>query len=353
MKKKNVFLVYTEYHLMYAVSVVIQRFSSKNYSNVIIITKNDSKRPLPKNLNLEGLPIHFKVLEGQERSGKVSYKDSSYIKNLSKQKINYFVSFLDNTPYFYYLHFYLNKKGAKIILAPDGAKPYMSMEGFTFLSQFRYTIWLYLNLFKRKMFLPFWLMTSDKIYAKSKLINELWVPFSNSLKTNRKHNIEVIELMPNTKVVGAIFKLFNVAENIRNSSFENAILYVNHPFSKSVGEDLELQILKEILSRNPKIKFFFKLHPLTSDRQRKAFDKLKNVTIVQYKIPAELIISMFSNSVILSFWSNGILTNNGSCRFFWLVNLCKVYLGYNLVNLAIYPDHIKLLNSVDDLKFDF
>src|SRR5690606_15321831 len=111
--------------------------------------------------------------------------------------------FLEQLSINVYLVNYFKKRGSKICLAPDGNKPYYSIDKMAIGSRVKETINTYIFLFKNGLyyFKPYFLSWN---YAKLRPLDEIWVTYPEQFFLSNKKKVVEFKVMPNEKVINEI-----------------------------------------------------------------------------------------------------------------------------------------------------
>lgn len=350
---KQVFLVYTEYHLMFAVSAIIQHYSDPSFENIIIHpVKSSNQNRASVEIDTESFNATLIRMGGPEYEVHKEDPLRDLIKSFVKDPPQLFVGFLEQTPYNTFLVNRLSGKDCKIVLAQDAAKPYKDITKNTWKSQLYGSFKTYLLLWKKGLYFTKLRRQRDEIYAYSKEIEELWLSHPEKFNNRTKKQLRKIDIFRDKEVVKRLGEVFMFNKNSGLESDEGLIFYLNHPVYNQEIYGFELEMLQSVLNRFPEKKIYIKLHPLTPDSQVDAFKKMDRVVVNASKIPAELFIASLKNSIILSLWSTSLYLENDDCNYYWLYPMVQKNGMLNYMDINMPTNHVHKVDSVDQLTFN-
>lgn len=344
-KQINIFIADTEYHLITSINLALSVYNADKHENHIYYHKGD------KRLNYElgevaGLIGFLKPFP---------LGDSvSQIKFLSDLKCDRFFFFQENSIVNKYLAYRLKKKGATICLGPDGSKPYGEFQKeHEWLSMVKDTFTDYKYLLKNKLFLPVIIPSRYYRYGSTRIIDEVWVQFPELF--DAVHNKTAGRVMPLPKfspqVLASIEKTFQFNAELLNQH-ERILLYINQPFWSEELIRVEFDILNQIKERYPDKSIYIKLHPNTPEKTIDKYKSLTNVVLLHDNHPAELYLSIISNSIVFSGWSTALMHYNPSNAYYYLLPF-YIQCGDKILNQIKMKSfsHIQTISSVGQLQF--
>jgi len=270
-----------------------------------------------------------------------------YVGKLRESKIDLFISFNKLA----YIDFFtikeLEKSGARIILAPDGAAAYATISWFTprwsFLVSYNTHRFLWKNGLRKLYF--YW---PTLVYGGMKEIQELWAQFPESIDQRADKVVRKIDVLKSDMSRQLAGNYFGYKQN---EFGDDLIFYANQPFRDERINEFEIDLLKKLRARFPTKQIVVKLHPTTYPEQERRFNELDKVLTVKTTIPAELIIAYLSGAIVLSFWSTSMLVKNDRCRFYWLFPmLAEAGIKLRRMTIRNPSQHISLVNSIDQIS---
>lgn len=351
-RNKQIFLVYTEYHLMFAVSTILQYFSGAEFENLIIHpTKSSAKSRASVLIDTDKLNAELIRIGAPEYEIHKEDPLRDLVKSLVKESPSLFVGFLEQTPYTTFFINQLSGKGCKIVLAQDAAKPYKDITKNTWKSQLYGTFKAYLILLRKGLFFNRIQRQRDEIYAFSKEIEELWLTHPEKFNNRTKKELHKVDIFKNKGVVKGLREVFMFDQNSGLESDRDLLFYLNHPVYNPIIYDFELNMLKDILEKFPDKKIYIKLHPLTPKKQIEAFEQMDRVVLNSSKIPAELFIASLRSSIIFSLWSTSLYLENEDCQYYWLYPMVKNNGMLDYMDINMPTNHVKHAESVNELSF--
>ena len=351
MKKEVIFLTHTNYHFLVTISLITDLFPDETLSRVTILKtiplkrkKNDPYHAEPVLLN----HVHIKEIPYNEYCTLPQEPTLNTVHELIRSNIDQLIVFNQHSFLAIYLSSQLYKK-AEIILAPDGAKPYVSSNKATPRWSSK-TAWHFQRFLLRNRLIAFIPHYPTLVYGGLKFIDEVWVHYPNAYKNLSKKKIKAIKVLGTTDSISLTKQYFRFKEEFNQ---ERVLLYLNQPFKNKGRYEYEISFLETLLKKFPNFPLLIKLHPSTEENQLKNFFKLQgNIKIINDNIPAELHILALTGSLVLSFWSTAVFTHNPTCHHYWLYpmlldkGLLPAYL-----NLSPPSDHIIAANNINQINF--
>lgn len=343
---KNVlFIVNTEGHLLTASSLIFEKFNkATEYEPFILQVGRTGTARFQNEVHKTLLSDNYFEIDSEQIEIKKELKE------LLATRFERVFIFLEQLSINVYLTNYYKKKGAIICLAPDGNKPYYSVDKAALGSRIKVTAKTYLYLFKRKLFYfkPYFLSWN---YAKLRPLDEVWVTYPEAFFFANNKKVIGFKVMPNEQVINEIVNFFNFKISETLKSRDDIIFYTNNILYKQEPYDVEIEAIKSIKEKFPDKAFYLKYHPSTPKNQIEKFKELGVITFSN-SIPAELYIASLKNAVIIGFWSTSLMVENPNCKFYWLHKfLIKKGKMIDYINLANPTKHIVDIDNLDDITF--
>lgn len=343
--KNILFVVNTEGHLLTASSLIFEKFNKVNgfQPYVLQVGKTGSAR-FQNEVNKMLLTDFYLEIDSKCTNIK------NEIKELLRVNFEKVFIFLEQLSINVYLVSHFKKRGSIICLAPDGNKPYYSIDKVAIGSRVKETIKTYRFLFKTGLyyFKPYFLSWN---YANLRPLDEIWVTYPEQFFFGNNKKVIEFKVMPNNKVVENIsnFFNFNILDTIKKP--EGIIFYTNNILYQQDAYDVEIETMKKLKERFSENAFYVKYHPLTPPVQIEKFKELGLICFCT-SIPAELFIASLKNSIILGFWSASLMIENTDCKFYWLHKyLIKSGKMVDYINLSNPTKHIIDIDNLNDIKF--
>lgn len=346
MSKKALFVVHTEYHMLGAISILADCL--KDWDIIIIQTKSKATRRFlfVKNTSSLGNNVEYIELEYSESDYKFNPEFVKVVNWLNEIPLDIFYTF-NRLAYLDFLLIKLfNKKGTKIILAPDGTAAYGQMSAFTPRWSIKVSLathkFLWVNGFRE----IYWYWPTLR-YGNLSEIDEIVAAYPQFVDARAKKSIKKMNFLEsdNSKTIAGSFFPFD------NQKRNNVIFYLNQPFRSEDIYSFEILTLQSLLGKYPEKEMVIKLHPSTSPIQKQRLSSLLRVEIVESTLPAELMIAKLTDSIVCTFWSTAALVNNPSCKFYWLYPML-VDRGIMLKKVKIMnpTQFIQLVDCVEDIR---
>lgn len=340
----NLFLVHTEYHLLMSIHIATTMHPQDYKNNLIYITKTQDR--FQSAIKIGKIKnITLKVLE--------NISPADLIKTLRKIECERFFFFQEDSIYNCCLANYFRKKGVIICLGPDGYKPYaVYKKKHELLSMIRDTIEDYKKLCQNRIMPTLFQGSWHYKYGSSRFIDKIYLTHPVYLhEQNNPRQLEVIKIPEFTE---ASIANAGLAFNCNQFNFplvDNAIYYFNQPFKEKLVVE-EFFFLEKLIAHFPNNAIYIKLHPLTTQAMKEKYLKLKDVKLIDIKVPAELFILSLKNAVLLTGWSTVLITENKSCNYYFNLPIYKNKgsKATDQSELTILP-HIKLISSPWEIEF--
>ena len=351
MKKKKIFyLMHTEYHLLLSIFHAMENNYLNGKNDVHLIIKSKKSNRLGKDINFDFLPVNVHYINRNIKL-KLKENDKEKIDTLINIKVDEFNFFQEQDPLALIFIEKFRKQNTEINLFQDGLKAYaFDSLGFTpslHLTDLKINKWILQNGYKINDWLS--IFKCNK-YAFIKGIDKLFVSRPDKFVNRKNLPVEGIRLSFTKEYSKIIKHIFQWKDDILPER-ENVIFFMNQPMHDDGSFDM--YILNTLREKYPEKTIYIKNHPLTPQSKLRNYKSLEDVKIIKSKIPAELFISMLSKSIVLSVASTSMLTNNPSCKFYWLHGIKKNNNIETLKKYKIYnpTDHIQTIQDVNDIKF--
>lgn len=333
----NIFIVHTEYHLMISINLIISRYNDA--INNIYITDGHRIR---NNLQFVGLNANI------HRIAKKDYGTSKFLKELLYKNPTNFFFFQQVSSDNMFLAYEMHHHGVNVVLMQDGLRAYELWN--------RKNIWVHIlldtitfhwKMIKRKTFIPYFRMNNLSNYGGWTFVDELGLTIPDHFVNQSNKCIRKIpDFSKNVlKILGEIF-------HVNDYSIDpQAIMIIGQPKLQEYW-DREVEILKAIVDKFPNRNIYFKPHPNTKEGQLNLIKTIRGIQIVNYPIPVELFIMQMKNTCIISSHSTALLTNNSSCKFYWIYKMYgnggRLFSQVKIVNPT---SHIKEIESLDEIEY--
>ncbi len=222
----------------------------------------------------------------------------------------------------------------KIILGPDGSKPYSENR----LLAPRWVIRRMVLFFKftNIIFGWPWVHFHSLKYGNLNSIDEILLQFPESFKVKTKKIVSPIELFINERERYLLGKIYNINYLNILGRTNKLVLYLNQPLVSKDLIESECDLIKKIIYKFPEYKLIIKAHPLSSKIHLEKLKSIENSNLIFESIPAELLILGINDSIILSIDSAACLMNNVDCRIYWLLKY--------FINIGHKPDYLTTKN---------
>lgn len=333
--KSNIFIVHTEYHLMLSINIIVN--SSRNFDNYIFIAdKNRIRKDLQQvNLNIKISRINDK-----------DYGTNDFFKYILDKEPENFFFFQQISSDNMYLAYKMHHNGINVILLQDGLKAYQlwnrkKLWAHIILDTFTF----HYKMIKRKTFIPYFKLNNLSNYGGWSFIDELWLSFPEKFINRNNKKIKQIPDF-SSESIAILNKIFSVNQYTINP---DAIMIIGQPRLQEYWEKERL-IIKEIVDRFENKEIYFKPHPNTKKGQLDLIKNIERLKIINYPIPAELLILQMKNTCIISSHSTALLTNNPTCRFYWVYkifgNSGRLFSQVKIVNPT---SHIREVLKLDEI----
>lgn len=349
-KNKIFFLVHTEYHLMVCLSAIADKYNNPEKFSITIYQTETKAKDRFKNLKQIPFPhVDYKIVQYDESNLEYNGNLKQEVNSIESEEVDTLVVFNHHSFLAIYLSRKLFTKGTKIILAPDGSKPYANITSKAPRWSFKYALkfkkFLKINSFSYRGF--YW---PSLRYATLKEISVVWVHYPKHYKNHNNKIVEKIRVMETADAIALISNVFNFDEKELQVR-EKVYFHVCLPPKEEKFVLFDIDLLSELRKRLPDYTIMIKLHPLTNEKQINDLKKIEGCILIKSLFPAEFYIAKLKSSIIASYWSTASLINNETCRFYWLYPMLEkkgIMLDYlNLINPT---DHITEVDTIENIK---
>lgn len=349
MKKKLLFLIHTEYHLLLALYYLYSNeyLYSEDYENVFLLNAGAHSKRLTKQLNFNSLPINTVYLEIEKSLNAPISKDiRESLDFWSKQEIWEFNFFQEQDYFVVIMLKLLRNQNTKINLFEDGLKPYIAESlGFTpslHLMDVKINRYIHKNGYK----VNDW-FSSFKChrYGFLKGIDNIYLTFPKSFSRKHDKNLKELNFNIDSHLLRIYQNVFNWNDELLTQR-ENVIFFMNQPMHDDGS--FEMHVLGQLREKYPDFPIVIKNHPLTPKGKIDLYKNIDNCTVIDSKIPAELFLATLHKSIILSVCSTSMFVDNPSCSFYYLYNIkeqnnierLKKYTVVNPTSHVLVPERI-------------
>ena len=314
---KVIFIVHTEYHILFALKIICAYHNTKDDDIIIQRMSPLGAKRLNQSLCFEGTNIKYRQLRYHNK--RFTDKILRYeLDKLANEHPDFLYVFHDNQKTFPYLFSKLKKYGTKIILGPDGANVYSNytpmkerMLQFTFGN-----LYLWTNRF------PSYLTFPSKHYACLRGIDAVVVESASTYR-NYAHK-EVIELSSDKYCKHDFQTLANQIFNYKEEDCivdPGSIIWIDQPHEELI--DAKRKFLLKLKETYPQKRIYIKPHPLGYEEEMIFFENTDGFELIRNNVPVELIIENLKDVNVISAHSTSMYYYNPSCRYFWVAGLFK------------------------------
>ncbi|MBA6153399.1 polysialyltransferase family glycosyltransferase [Gelidibacter maritimus] len=342
-KRKNVYVVLTEYQFLQALNISTSVYASSNYENIIYIARN-GKRLMginsERNWSIDNTLVNI-----------LDRKSPNEIANsILDEKPQHFFIFQGNLPLNVFLGATLSERGAEISLGPDGYNSYgVFNKKHAFLSLLKDSYKANIYLIKNRLFNGNIYLFDYYKYGNQRFLDNIWITHPEQYIHVAKNRPTVLKLPKfNDTCIEFIKTCFEF-----NDSFptHDVIYYFNQPLWPELI-DKEFDFLKGVLNNFPDKIIVLKLHPLTSEKTKKMYRSLNGLKIIESSVPAEVILISLKNCIVFTGWSSVLITENNTCNYYFNYPIYKdIDLKFLNQSYPIILDHITLVNKPELMRF--
>lgn len=328
----NIFLAYTEYHILIANSIILDRYrESVNY-----IFYQQSNR-IGSNLQSSFPFIVYRQIPEQ-------YANNETLSKFLSLNPNHFFCFHSSGSDAIYVCYWMKLHNITVSLVQDGAVPYtIRHEKYKFLKVIKYTSLAYFTYLKRHLYINKLIPIGISDYGGYYFYDNIWLSYPESF--SNKYHKKIIRIPDLTKeVLRETEKLFPYDYSAID---KYAVLIIGQPvMTESIDDDIE--IISRIIDMVPDSKtILYKSHPKTQIEHMNKLRTLPRIQFIDGQYPAELLILQMKDTAIISGYSTALLTYNGISRYYWLYNL---YRKNKLTSLFDMVNPTNFINVVHDFN---
>lgn len=340
--KRIVFIIHTEYHLLFALKIMLAIHHNEKANQFIIyrLSPKGSKR-LNQEFNFEGTGIEYRQIIYINQNFQAKELRSK-VDGIIMAKPDILYVFNESQKVYPYLFSKLHKIGCRIVLCPDGAKAYASGTPW----KERFIQFIYGNVFLWSNRFPSFLSFPSKHYAYHKEIDDVVVESIESYHNYTNKNIVCISESDYSRE--SLICLSNRVFRFNPSAIqipEGSLLWIDQP---SEGmEESKRSFLINLKKRFAQRTIFIKPHPHSFPDEIKHLEEIDGLRILKLDIPVELLMVNIKGVVILSAHSTAMYYNNPRCRYYWVSPLFKE-LPKEYAKEAVFK-HIKVVNSIEQI----
>jgi hypothetical protein len=298
--------------------------------------------------------VHYVDLDiNLARKSNLNEPERRGIDSLIINRPDVFIFFQEHDTLMLILSSHFAKKGTEVYLYEEGLKPYANLR-FHSLGLIKdihqENLWLRRNGFM----VPSWFSPIfSKKYAFRKGISKLYLSYPETYNNWNKKAIEKIDLLP-VETLNSQLKILFRWDDLLLPEKENIILYMNQPM-KGNDARLEVEFLCKLIQRYPFNHVYIKLHPNTVNARDKLelYKAIKQITVIDSILPAELFTMNIKRSIILSIYSTAMFLHNPENKYFYSYLLFKNELKrLRRMQLKKVPaPHITAINSIEEINF--
>ncbi|MEK8180271.1 polysialyltransferase family glycosyltransferase [Flavobacterium buctense] len=333
MKKTNVFLVRTQYHVLMAVNTIFSEY--KDYNNIIYYLKGRINNDLESNEDF----IDFKKLERNK------FGNTDFVKHLKELNPKRFFFFQENCSETLFLLNKLSKTDIIISLLQDGTKPYHHYKKKRLLyCILRDTLNDYKEMYKRKQMALIGFHNNYK-YAFSKEVDEVWLTYPERYNNRTKKKLIQLPYYSEESI-----KFCNQLFNFKVDFDVESILYLGQAW-KRIYWEREKEIFDYLIQKYPERKIIYKAHPNSEPGQLELYNDYKNIVIIKDIIPAELYVLTMKNTIILSAASTSMFVYNETCKFYYTYKLYQFGNIFTQVDIGNPTDYIVNIDNMNEIVF--
>jgi hypothetical protein len=348
--QRLLFLIHAEHHLMWAASIIADRFHNKLlYDITILQAVSDATTRFRNPINLDAFQnVTYRSVQFTISNRKFNQELYGTVTEIIAHPIDLYFCFLEQHVLNIFFARKLKQRGTTICLAPDGTKPYGKVTKRAIFSRLYATFFNYRFLFLNKLYVPS-LCIVDWNYGRMKDIDELWMSHAHAFQNITQKKIRDIYILQTTASRALVSDLFNFEKLAKRITQDRVIFYVNQPINIPAIQEFELGLLPELIERLG-YTLVIKLHPNTPTTQLEKFQAFKKAEVISDTLPAELYIAKLTNSIVLSFWSGAALVNNTNCRFYWLHNVLRTKgLMIEWIDIINPTKHIRDVSDINEI----
>lgn len=335
---------------MLAVDFIHSRYNEKNGYEPWVFQLNRSGVNMLKDADLSNLSFRYKQVSYNEFDTGNVYPDFKEMVLLIEQKPpDTCVFFLEQGAFGVWLNYFMKGK-TRIVLAPDGNKPYYRVTRKALYSRTFETIRIYRFLARHgyRLF-RFYYMSLN--YGLLPGINEIWVEYPEFYQGSQQRKLVQYRFLQQYNSAHPLNDIYHFKRN-ELPFIENGIFYVNNILYEQYLYDIEIEVLYSLREKYPNAPMVIKYHPSTPASQVEKFRNIPGAELMATFIPFELIVANLDNCIIAGMWSNALMYDNPRCNFYWL-NRYLEKRGKMLARISLINPtrHIREVEELDEIVF--
>lgn len=321
MKKRIVFIIHTEFHLIETISYVLNNYPSADYEVYVFrISTKDGKRLEKYHIQEDAIPGEYHVVR-YDPGNKYSKEFKDALDGIVKLQPEKLILFDEGQYWFPYLMRKLKISGCTICLAPDGANVY-SADKLTCEYIYKFILRSFLFIYTHRLIPPLWPIIHRHHYGYSKYIDELWMEHSESFVNYYKRKVCVQPVYNTDKIRDCVNQVFGLRDLPVDFPKGKSIVFFDAPLSDAIIDRCQ-HLMVKMVQRYPDYNVYIKLHPHSSEYSKEQYKNIPGVSFMPNEYPAELYIQNMKDSVFLSAYSNCLFSYNASCLYFWIYPMFK------------------------------
>ncbi|HET6224874.1 MAG TPA: hypothetical protein VFF27_01255 [Bacteroidia bacterium] len=339
MKKiTKVFVLTTEYHFLLSMSIIVNKYGSGEFRNILIFTGHRLS-----GVAVDALPSFIEVVtlfidEDKKLKEKVD-------KIIVEQVIRNLFVF---TAYRFFETYMLNKisKSTQRHLVQDGANFYFNIKKSVFVSRLKETLKIYLNLWRRGFFFlkP---VLYKKHLAQCSFVDFVWLTSEEIYHEPKFSKKPLIKIkLFSAEAERKLLKYFKMDEKVQ---YNNYLIYFSLRLTQKDAVLKEIAVLKSILAKVGKPNLLIKLHPNATDVQVELFKEAFGDQVIKNQAPGELYVLQAKDTCVVGTASAVLYDNNTFCSYFSLIKIyqqLKIFPNWLEVSL---PNHVKIIETIHDM----
>ena len=335
---------------MLAVDFIHTRYNEKNGYEPWVFQLNRSGVILLKDADLTGLPFQFKEISYNEFDTRGNYPAfREMLQFIEQTPPDTCVFFLEQSAFGVWLNYFMRGK-TKIVLAPDGNKPYYRVTRRALYSRSFETLRIYRFLAKQgyRMYRPYFMSLN---YGRLPGIREIWVEHPEFYQGSHQEKLVEYRFLQQYDAAHPLNRIYHFSKADLPFT-EKGIFYVNNILYEQYLYDIEIDVLLTIRKKYPQAPMVIKYHPTTPRDQVEKFRSIPGAQLMSSFIPFELIVASLNNCIIAGMWSNALMHDNPRCNFYWL-NRYLEKRGKMLARIQLLnpTTHIKEIEELEEIRF--
>jgi hypothetical protein len=331
MAARNLFVSFTEYHLMLCISIIQEHFAGEEYENHIWMLGGNLGRIKADSQQLGN--IQAEQLEGKRCL-------SGIIPAIRQEGWERVFVFHEYEPVSAYIAREIRRDCIRC-LVEDGTAMYQQIHKLALPSRIRETFHK-LKKSRRLGLLPLGINLVKNTHATSTWIQELWLTHPEMFKPRRSQYqdaIQPVKLLDSETKYQLTLQVFGVEAPER---LENALFYIGRVSYGDVYMEREIASLQHLAAAKGVERVLIKPHPLSDVAQIRAYqESFGEGCILHSSLPAELHLYGAENCVIAAMDSTALYYNNQRSSYFVLYRLLQQQGAYPAWREIPYPEHVQ------------